>query len=95
MTTELPISSTPTSCRCGEEHGGDPVLDARTIPHAIRHAAVFGALDSIKPGRAMELIAHHDPLPLLAQIEKRYDSGFEVSYVERGPEQWRLRLQRR
>jgi uncharacterized protein (DUF2249 family) len=43
----------------------------------------------------MELIAHHDPLPLLAQIEKRYDSGFEVSYVERGPEQWRLRLQRR
>jgi uncharacterized protein (DUF2249 family) len=71
------------------------VLDARTIPHAIRHAAIFGALDSLKSGAAMELIAPHEPLPLLAQIDKRYDAGFEVSYLEQGPEQWRLRLARR
>lgn len=95
MTTELPITEARTSCRCGEDHGGEPVLDARSIPHAIRHAAVLGAMDSIKPGRAMELIAHHDPLPLLAQIQKRYDDGFEVSYLERGPGQWRLRFERR
>lgn len=94
MSTELPIRST-SSCRCGESHSGDPVLDARTIPHAIRHAAIFGALDSLKSGAAMELIAPHEPLPLLAQIDKRYDGGFEVSYLEQGPEQWRLRLARR
>lgn len=95
MTTELPLTAARTSCRCGESHDGDPVLDARVIPHAIRHAAIFGALDAIKPGTAMQLVAPHEPLPLLAQIDRRYDGGFEVSYLQRGPEEWRLRLARR
>jgi uncharacterized protein (DUF2249 family) len=95
MTTELPVTSTHSTCRCGEENHGDPVLDARAIPHEIRHAAIFGALDSIAPGAAMQLIAPHEPLPLLAQINTRYDQGFDVSYLERGPEQWRLRLARK
>ena len=95
MTTELPVTSARSSCRCGETNTGDPVLDARTIPHAVRHAAIFGALDSLKPGTAMQLIAPHEPLPLLAQIDKRYDGGFHVTYLDQGPEQWRLRLERR
>lgn len=95
MTTELPVTEVQSNCRCGESHSGDPVLDARSIPHAIRHAAIFGALDSLRSGAAMELIAPHEPLPLLAQIDKRYDGGFDVSYLERGPNEWRLRLARR
>lgn len=94
MTTELPVTSARGNCTCGESHSGDPVLDARTIPHAIRHAAIFGALDSLRAGAAMELIAPHEPLPLLAQIDKRYGGGLDVSYLEEGPEQWRLRLVR-
>jgi len=38
----------------------------------------------------MVLVAPHDPLPLLAQIEQRSPGAFEVRYVERGPEAWRL-----
>ena len=91
MNTELPVTS---SCRCGESNDGDPVLDARTIPHAIRHAAIFGALDSLRPGKAIELIAPHEPLPLLAQIDRRYQGGVDVTYLQQGPEQWRLRLAR-
>ncbi|MFN8184053.1 MAG: DUF2249 domain-containing protein [Candidatus Nanopelagicales bacterium] len=91
MNTELPVSS---SCRCGESHTGDPVLDARTIPHAIRHAAIFGALDSLRPGQAIELVAPHEPLPLLAQIKTRYEGSVGVSYLQQGPDQWRLRLAR-
>ena len=67
----------------------------RSIPHAIRHAAIFGALDSLTPGAAIELIAPHEPLPLLAQIDNRYQQGFDISYLERGPEQWRLRMARK
>ncbi len=91
MNTELPVTS---SCRCGESHDGDPVLDARTIPHAIRHAAIFGALDSLRPGKAIELIAPHEPLPLLAQIDTRYNGAMRITYLQQGPEQWRLRLAR-
>ncbi|MCB0920229.1 MAG: DUF2249 domain-containing protein [Actinobacteria bacterium] len=94
MQSELKLTKA-SSCRCGEHNEGDPVLDARTIPHEIRHPAIFGALDSLKSGSAIELVAPHDPVPLLAQITKRYPDGFEVSYLVEGPEEWRLRLARR
>jgi uncharacterized protein (DUF2249 family)/iron-sulfur cluster repair protein YtfE (RIC family) len=82
-------------CTCGEVDGpGYPELDARLVPHAIRHATVFGALDTVAPGGGMILVAPHDPLPLLAQIEQRYDGAFDVEYLERGPEAWRLSLVR-
>ncbi len=79
------------SCGCGEVDGpGYPELDARAVPHAIRHATIFGALDAVRPGGGMVLVAPHDPLPLLAQIEQRTPGAFQVSYIERGPEAWRL-----
>ncbi|MET9887440.1 DUF2249 domain-containing protein [Streptomyces sp. NPDC006430] len=78
-------------CGCGGSDDADvPELDARAVPHALRHATIFGALDAVPPGRAMVLVAPHDPLPLLAQIEARTPGAFEVEYVERGPEAWRL-----
>ena len=84
------------SCSCGEQDGpGDVELDARGVPHAIRHATIFGALDSLGAGTALVLVAPHDPVPLLVQLEQRSPGAFEVSYLERGPEAWRLRLLRR
>lgn len=79
------------SCSCGEVDPGDlPELDARFVPHAIRHATVFGALDAVRPGGGLVLVAPHDPLPLLAQIEKRAPGRYSIDYLERGPETWRL-----
>jgi uncharacterized protein (DUF2249 family) len=78
-------------CGCGEvDAPGYPELDARVVPHAIRHATVFGALEAVGPGAGLVLVASHDPLPLLAQVEQRNPGVFEVSYLERGPEAWRL-----
>jgi uncharacterized protein (DUF2249 family)/iron-sulfur cluster repair protein YtfE (RIC family) len=83
-------------CGCGEETvDADPELDARVVPHAIRHATIFGALDAVTPGSALILLAPHDPIPLLAQVEQRHPGAFAVEYLERGPETWRLRFRRR
>lgn len=83
-------------CACGgHDEVGLPELDTRTIPHAIRHATIFGALDGLRPGAGLLLTANHDPLPLLAQLEQRAPGAFEVTYVERGPELWRLSFERR
>ena len=81
-------------CGCGEQDpaGVLPELDARAVPHALRHAAIFGALDSIGSGGGMVLVAPHDPLPLLVQVEQRSPGLFSVDYLERGPEAWRLRF---
>lgn len=82
-------------CTCGETDGpGYPELDVRQVPHKIRHATVFGALEAIAPGGGLVLVAPHDPLPLLAQVQQRWPGGFAVTYLERGPEAWRLSLVR-
>ncbi len=97
--TELPLAQTGTSqtahtCTCGQHDKELPVLDARAIPHAIRHASIFGALDSLKPGAGMVLIAPHDPLPLVSQAQERYGDTVAIQYLERGPEAWHLQFDR-
>ena len=83
-------------CTCGEKDivGVFPELDSRVVPHAIRHATIFGALGSIEVGNGLVLIASHDPLPLLAQVEQRTPGHFNIEYLESGPETWRLRFVR-
>jgi uncharacterized protein (DUF2249 family) len=93
--TTLPVATTSAGCNCSDTGAhSDPVLDARTIPHRIRHGAIFGALDSLNGGEAMVLVAPHDPLPLLAQARSRYPEGLEVEYLQSGPDAWHLRLAR-
>ena len=83
-------------CGCGhqDQAGALPELDARAVPHAIRHATIFGALDSVSAGSGLVLVAPHDPLPLLAQLEERSPGVFSVDYLERGPKSWRVRFVR-
>lgn len=93
MTNDLSLTST-TGCGCGCSDSGIPELDVRTIPHAIRHGVVFGALGSVPVGGSMVLVAPHDPKPLLAQIEDREGGAIDVTYLVEGPEAWHLRLAR-
>lgn len=91
----LPVSDVSTSaCACGCVDDGEPELDVRVIPHAIRHATVFGALGAIPAGGSLRLVAPHDPKPLLAQIAEREGDSIEVTYLVQGPEAWSLRLTR-
>lgn len=83
------------TCACGgHDDPGIPELDVQTIPHAIRHATIFGALDAIAPGGGLVIAANHDPIPLLAQLEQRSPGAFQVDYLQRGPEQWKVRFLR-
>ncbi len=90
---ELPVTDVSHSgCECGCTDQGVPVLDVREIPHAIRHATVFGALGAVPVGGSLDLVAPHDPKPLLAQIADR--DPVQVTYLQSGPEAWTLRLTR-
>lgn len=90
----LPVTEVSSSgCTCGCTDDGVPTLDVREVPHAIRHATVFGALGAIRPGSSLDLVAPHDPKPLLAQIADR--DPVQVTYLEEGPQAWTLRLTRR
>lgn len=90
----LTLSPAQSSCGCNETGSQLPELDVRAIPHAIRHAAIHGVVDSLTEGAAFVLVAPHDPLPLLRQIEERHGESIAVDYLNCGPEAWHLRLSR-
>lgn len=77
-------------CTCGEVDEDLPELDVQTIPHAVRHAAIFGAIESLAAGRAMVVSATHDPVPLLTQLEQKHGDRFHTRYLDEGPERWRI-----
>lgn len=93
MTHEMTLTKAEHVCSCGHD-AEIPALDARVIPHAVRHAAIFGALDSLPVGGALDLTAPHNPLPLLAQLEERQPATWQIAYLVEGPEAWTLRLTR-
>ena len=56
-------------------------FDARGVAKRFRHAAIFGALDSLQSGETMRFCNDHDPLPLLAQLNQRYGSGIKIGCI--------------
>ena len=60
-------------------------FDARGIAKRFRHAAIFGALDALRPGETMRFVNDHDPLPLLDQLVQRYGEDVEIAYQQREP----------
>lgn len=94
--TELPVTE-KGGCGCGGHDEALPELDARTIPHAIRHGAILGALGQLTPGKGLVLVAPHDPQPLLRQIGDVFGDTIVISYDQRGSESdpaWKLRMVR-
>lgn len=80
------------TCACGGHDEALPELDVQTIPHAIRHAAIFGAIESLRPGAGLIISATHDPVPLLQQLESKHGAQYSTEYLDRGPERWRIEI---
>jgi uncharacterized protein (DUF2249 family) len=70
-------------------------FDARGVAKRFRHAAIFGALDSLHPGETMFFCNDHDPLPLLSQLVQHYGDSIEINYVSREPGQILIDFTRR
>ena len=60
-------------------------FDARGVAKRFRHAAIFGALESLEDGEVMRFVNDHDPLRLLGQIQQRYGNQVGIHYVAREP----------
>lgn len=60
-------------------------FDARGVAKRFRHAAIFGALDSLNGGETMRFVNDHDPIPLLGQLQHRYGDQVTIEYRQRDP----------
>ena len=68
------------------------VVDVRSLVPAKRHAKIFELVSEIVPGASFILVNDHDPKPLYYQLEAEYPRQFSWTYLERGPEVWRVEI---
>ena len=67
-------------------------IDVRTIVPRERHARIFAQFDALGAGDTMQLVNDHDPRPLYYQLENRAAGTFGWTYLESGPDVWRVRI---
>ncbi len=69
-------------------------LDVRPLPPRERHATIFAAFDALAAGEGFVLVNDHDPKPLYYQFAAEKPGAFTWEYLERGPEDWRVKIGR-
>lgn len=70
-------------------------LDVRTIIPRERHPLIFGTFDQLPSGDAVLLVNDHDPKPLFYQFQAELPGQFDWTYLERGPETWKVEIRKR
>ena len=71
-----------------------PTIDVRTIPPYERHPRIFSALEALKPSQTLVIGSDHEPRPLQYQIQAKFPGLFDWTYVQQGPEVWRVLISR-
>lgn len=69
-------------------------LDVRQIIPRERHPLIFNSFHALRPGQSLQLINDHDPRPLHAQFQSLAQGQFTWTYLESGPELWRVQIGR-
>ena len=67
-------------------------VDAREYEPKDKHTVIFDTFNKLNSGEVMELINDHDPRPLHYQLLAEYEGMFEWTYLEEGPEIWRVAI---
>lgn len=68
--------------------------DVREIPPRERHPQIFSKANGLAVGESLVIVNDHDPRPLHYQLQAQYPGQFSWTYIEAGPEVWRVKLGR-
>ena len=69
-------------------------IDVRAIAPRERHALIFGRFDALQPGESLLIVNDHDPRPLYFQFQDRRAGQFDWTYLQSGPDLWRVQIDR-
>lgn len=79
-----------------QETGKEPMqLDVRVIPPREKHPAIFHTFEALTSGESFILVNDHDPFPLRYQFEAERPGEFGWTYLEQGPQVWRVEISKR
>ncbi len=68
------------------------VFDVRPIPGRVKHAQIFQRWFDLPVGQFFVLLNDHDPVPLYYQFTAEFPEAFAWEYLERGPEEFRVKI---
>lgn len=71
---------------------GNKVMDVRPIPCSIKHGLIIRTWEQMPVGDHFILLNDHDPVPLRYQFMAEYPGTFSWEYLERGPEDFRVKI---
>jgi uncharacterized protein (DUF2249 family) len=96
-TVAIPTRRSPTAARGlsmsqTTERSTVNEIDVRTLVPAQRHAKIFQLVDALAAGASFILVNDHDPKPLYYQMEAESKEPFKWEYIEKGPEEWKVRV---
>jgi uncharacterized protein (DUF2249 family) len=75
------------------EAGADErVINVADIDPQHRHAILFRLFEHLSPDQSLQIVVDHNPRRLRLQLEARFGSRGGWSYLEQGPDLWRVRL---
>jgi uncharacterized protein (DUF2249 family) len=69
-------------------------IDLPALPPARRVPVLLDACDALIPGAALEIVDDHDPTPLYFRLDRVHPGGYAWSYLQNGPDRWRVRVTR-
>ncbi|MGQ7794662.1 DUF2249 domain-containing protein [Faunimonas sp. B44] len=75
-------------------HGGERVIDVREIPAHLRHAVIFQLFEALPPALTFQIVNDHDPRMLRHQFDASFGESVSWTYLEEGPDAWRVRIGR-
>jgi uncharacterized protein (DUF2249 family) len=89
-----PIVTAPGGTSGTQPISGTEELDVRALSHQARHGVILGKMQALTDTGALVLINDHDPLPLKYQAEAMWPAQYEWTYLDEGPEEWRVSIAR-
>jgi uncharacterized protein (DUF2249 family) len=75
-----------------ESNADERVINVADIDPQYRHAILFRLFENLAPNQSLQIVVDHNPARLRLQLEAQYGSRCGWSYLEQGPDRWRVRL---
>lgn len=68
------------------------ILNVTTLEPRLKHPTIFERFDALKSGETLILHNDHDPKPLYFQLIAQRGEIFTWTYLEQGPEWWKINI---
>ncbi len=69
-------------------------LNVTLIQPRLKHPTIFQHFDELQPGDGFRILNDHDPKPLYYQLIGERGNIFSWTYLEKGPEWWRVEIRK-